>query len=97
LGDYLWITQPTPPGIKRPRTGVVLKEAHPSTLRPEGRDLLRVDPEPGFFTPSSKTGLGTAERAKDLEELQIERVIPGRPVCSQGISYSLRKEKRLRR
>jgi len=85
LGDYLWITQPTPPGIKRPRTGVVLKEAHPSTLRPEGRDLLRVDPEPGFFTPSSKTGLGTAERAKDLEELQIERVILGSPAEKAGL------------
>ena len=85
LGDYLWITQPNPPEIKRPRIGVVFKEANPSTLRPEGRGLLRVDPEPGFFTPSSKTGLGTAERAKDLEGLQIELVIPGSPAEKAGL------------
>ena len=85
LGDYLWITQPNPPEIKRPRIGVVLKEVNPSTLRPEGQGLLRGDPEPGFFTPSSKTGLGTAERAKDLEGLQIERVIPGSPAEKAGL------------
>ena len=49
LGDYLWITRPNPPEIKRPRIGVVLKEA------------------------------------KDLEGLQIERVIPGSPAEKAGL------------
>ncbi len=34
---------------------------NPSTPRPEGRGLLRVDPERRFFTPPSKAGLGAAE------------------------------------
>jgi hypothetical protein len=33
----------------------------PSTLRPEGRSMLRVDPERRFFTPPSKAKLGAAE------------------------------------
>ena len=49
LGNYLWITRPNPPEIKRPRIGVVLKEA------------------------------------KDLEGLQIERVIPGSPAEKAGL------------
>jgi hypothetical protein len=32
-----------------------------STPRPEGRGLLRVDPERRFCTPPSKAGLGAAE------------------------------------
>jgi len=40
----------------------ILRKVNPSTLRPKGRGLLRVDPEPRSFTPSSKTGLGAAER-----------------------------------
>jgi hypothetical protein len=38
------------------------KRVNPSTPRPEGQGLLRVDPEPRFLTPSLKTGLGAAER-----------------------------------
>ena len=51
-------------------------KVNPSTPRPKGQGLpfdelkalsvaegLRVDPEPRSFTASSKTGLGTAERA----------------------------------
>ena len=34
---------------------------NPSTPRPKGQGLLRVDPERRFFTPSLKTGLGAAE------------------------------------
>ena len=37
---------------------------NPSTPRPEGRGLLRVDPERRFFTPPSKAGLGAAEWVK---------------------------------
>jgi hypothetical protein len=37
---------------------------NPSTPRPEGQGLLRVDPERRFFTPSSKAGLGAAEWVK---------------------------------
>ena len=37
-------------------------KVNPSTPRPEGQGLLRVDPEPRFLTPSLKTGLGAAER-----------------------------------
>ena len=40
----------------------ILRKVNPSTPRPKGRGLLRVDPEPRSFTPSSKTGLGAAER-----------------------------------
>jgi hypothetical protein len=36
-------------------------KVNPSTPRPEGRGLLRVDPERRFFTPPSKAGLGAAE------------------------------------
>ncbi len=39
-------------------------KVNPSTPRPEGQGLLRVDPEPRFLTPSLKTGLGAAERGK---------------------------------
>jgi hypothetical protein len=39
---------------------------NPSTPRPEGQGLLRVDPEPRFLTPSLKTGLGAAERVNKI-------------------------------
>jgi hypothetical protein len=34
---------------------------NPSTSRPEGRGLLRVDPERRFFIPALKVGLGAVE------------------------------------
>jgi hypothetical protein len=37
------------------------KEVNPSTPRPEGQGLLRVDPERGFLAPPSKAGLGAVE------------------------------------
>ncbi len=37
---------------------------NPSTPRPEGQGLLRVDPERRFFTPSSKAELGAVEWVK---------------------------------
>jgi len=37
------------------------KEVNPWTPRPKGRGLFRVDPEPHFFTPSSKAGFGGVE------------------------------------
>ena len=40
---------------------------NPSTLRHEGRSLLRVDPERRFFTPPSKAGLGAAEWVNDQD------------------------------
>ncbi len=40
-------------------------KVNPSTPRPEGQGLLRVDPEPRFLTSSLKTGLGAAERVKN--------------------------------
>jgi len=52
-----------------------MESVNPSTLGPKGRGLpstraqaegLRVDPEPRSFTPSSKTGLGTAERVNQI-------------------------------
>jgi hypothetical protein len=39
-------------------------KVNPSTPRPEGRGLLRVDPERRFSTPPSNAGLGAAERVK---------------------------------
>jgi hypothetical protein len=39
---------------------------NPSTPQPEGRNLLRVDPEPYFFTPSSKENPGAVERVKKI-------------------------------
>jgi ferredoxin len=39
-------------------------QVNPSTPRPEGQGLLRVDPEPRFLTSFLKTGLGAAERVK---------------------------------
>jgi hypothetical protein len=39
-------------------------KVNPLTPRPEGRGLLRVDPERRFFTPPSKAGLGAAEWVK---------------------------------
>jgi hypothetical protein len=44
----------------------ILSKVNPSTLRPEGRSLLRVDPERRFFTPPSKAGLGAAEWVNKL-------------------------------
>jgi len=38
-------------------------------------ERLRVDPEPRSFTLSSKTGLGAAERVKDLRTAAHERVM----------------------
>ena len=40
------------------------KFVNPSTPRPEGQGLLRVDPEPRLLTPSLKMGLGAVERVK---------------------------------
>jgi len=42
----------------------ISEKVNPSTPRPEGRGLLRVDPERRFFTPPSKAGLGAAEWVK---------------------------------
>jgi hypothetical protein len=39
----------------------LLDEVNPSTPRPKGRGLLRVDPEPRSLTPFSKKELGAAE------------------------------------
>jgi ferredoxin len=39
-------------------------QVNPSTPRPEGQGLLRVDPEPRFLTSFLKMGLGAAERVK---------------------------------
>ena len=39
-------------------------KVNPSTPRPEGRGLLRVDPERRFSTPPSNAGVGAAERVK---------------------------------
>jgi peptidoglycan/xylan/chitin deacetylase (PgdA/CDA1 family) len=39
-------------------------DINPSTPQPEGRGLLRVDPERRFSTPPSKTRLGAVERVK---------------------------------
>jgi hypothetical protein len=36
-------------------------EVNPSTPRPEGQGLLRVDPERRFLTPPSKARLGAVE------------------------------------
>jgi hypothetical protein len=41
-----------------------MSKVNPSTPRPEGQGLLRVDPELRFLTPSLKRGLGAAERVK---------------------------------
>ena len=45
---------------------LIERTVNPSTPRPEGQGLLRVDPEPRFLTPSLKTGLGAAERVNDI-------------------------------
>ena len=45
---------------------LIERKVNPSTPRPEGQGLLRVDPEPRFLTPSLKTGLGAAERVNDI-------------------------------
>jgi large subunit ribosomal protein L30 len=42
-----------------------LVEVNPSTPRPEGKGSLRVDPERRLSAPSSKAGLGAAERVKE--------------------------------
>jgi hypothetical protein len=39
-------------------------KVNPSTSRPEGPDLLRVDPEQRFFTPPFKAGFGATEWVK---------------------------------
>jgi hypothetical protein len=44
--------------------GKVIEKVNPSTTQPSGWDLLRVDPERRFSTPSSKSGLGAVERVK---------------------------------
>ena len=46
----------------------ILLEVNPSTPRPEGQGLLRVDPEPRVLIPSLKTGLGAVERVKFLKK-----------------------------
>jgi hypothetical protein len=40
---------------------IAIEKVNPSTPRPEGQGLLRVDPERRFFTPPSEAGLGAAE------------------------------------
>ena len=58
-----------------------LNRVNPSTPRPEGQGLLRVDPERRFSTPPSKARLGAAEwvNAKGLTliELLVALVICG--------------------
>ncbi len=57
---------------------------NPSTPRPEGQGLLRVDPEPRFLTPSLKAGLGAAERVKPA----VPVAVIGKPVLSEtGLEY----------
>jgi hypothetical protein len=48
--------------VKKP----VWSEVNPSTPRPEGQGLLRVDSERRFSTPSSKARLGAAKWVKGL-------------------------------
>jgi hypothetical protein len=43
----------------------MILEMNLSTLRPEGRGLLEVYPEPRFSTPPSKAGLNAAERVNE--------------------------------
>jgi hypothetical protein len=53
-------------------------KVNPSTPRPGGWGLLRVDSERRFFTPPSKAGAGAAERVNDwiLEGREPQRT-PG--------------------
>ncbi len=44
-----------------------------SAPRPKGRGLLKVHPEPRFFTPPSKTGLRAAERVNTLWGVYYEK------------------------
>ena len=60
---------------------VINLEINPSTLRPEGRSLLRVDPERRFFTPPSKAGLGAAEWVNNY--WSETRMIKAQPLVSR--------------
>jgi membrane-associated protease RseP (regulator of RpoE activity) len=76
LGDYLWITQPNPPGIRHPRIGVVFKEA----MGEEGLQIERVIPG----SPAEKAGLLAGDqlltvegrgiaKAKDIHDAVVQK------------------------
>lgn len=66
LGDYLWITQPNPPGIRHPRIGVVFKEATGG----EGLQIERVIPG----SPAEKAGLMAGDQLLTVEGRKIAKV-----------------------
>jgi len=66
LGDYLWITQPNPPGTRHPRIGVVLKEA----IGGEGLQVERVIPG----SPAEKAGLLAGDQLLTVEGRGITKV-----------------------
>jgi DNA-binding MarR family transcriptional regulator len=65
------------------------KNVIPSTSHLKGQGLLRVDPEPGSFLPSSKTGPGATERvnifkpSEELRNLRFLEELHRNPIVSQ--------------
>jgi len=75
----------------------LLQVVNPSTPRPLGRGLpstraqaerLEVDPEPSSFTPSSKTGLGAAERVNSKFHPADETLIRERRFPNESLKSS---------
>jgi hypothetical protein len=61
-----------------------------STLRPEGRGFLKINPERFFFTPFSTVGLGAAEGV-NLFLLDVFTIPTLNPLFSNGV-YHIRKD-----
>ena len=90
------IWHPSSPFVsaKRERKGIsqlaVTVEVNPTTSRPKGRDLLRVDPERRFLTPPSKAGLGAAEWVKRRNrKVQLPPWPKEASSCLSGIENTL--------
>jgi uncharacterized iron-regulated protein len=66
LADFIWITRPNPPEVKRPRIGVLLQKKDGSG----GLWIERVLPE----SPAEKAGLASGDRIVAVEGTETEEV-----------------------
>ena len=64
---------------------------NPSTLRPGGRSMLRVDPERRFLTPPSKARLGAAEWVNILSFITSDENSVKKILSSTNVARPVKK------